>query len=336
MAKWTQRDSNSDPFNAGEPTLPWDDPSQLHDECALDDTPGYDAPSKEPDDYDAPSPSDDVGGTARRRAERARQAAKSFKAQGGAGWTHGKLSFNWIVGIVVLSMLLGGVGSLFGAVADFAGGIVSGVTQGVFSDDGLTYWEDDLSPEPTFYINKEAGEEAITTLTEGRLDSLASDGELLADIAEGFSEDCRTSLGRTADELGIDASALALWLVQGLEYEVDEAYCFNGYDGAAPEGSVFLDTLSYDFSSLVWEFVSEAKTYLLEEGLVDWDSVPTAELAGEHRDMLRGMLAEELAAAERSRELYVGFDFSCDADEIWSFNEEAYRVGLFQALGVLY
>lgn len=46
-----RQDSNIDPFNAGEPILPWNDSAQLHDEdgCVFDDQP-YNAPSKRQDD----------------------------------------------------------------------------------------------------------------------------------------------------------------------------------------------------------------------------------------------------------------------------------------------
>lgn len=61
MARRIKHDAQVDPFNAGEPTLPWDEsPSpfgeddQAVEECAFGDEP-YDGPTKEPDNYNAPA-----------------------------------------------------------------------------------------------------------------------------------------------------------------------------------------------------------------------------------------------------------------------------------------
>lgn len=61
MARRNKHDAQVDPFTAGEPTLPWDEPpspfgenDQAVEECAFGDEP-YDGPTKEPDNYNAPA-----------------------------------------------------------------------------------------------------------------------------------------------------------------------------------------------------------------------------------------------------------------------------------------
>lgn len=80
-----RQDSNIDPFNAGEPILPWNDSAQLHDEdgCVFDDQP-YNAPSKRQDDYEAPASSADQapketsrGSKKRRESRRSSSTASS-------------------------------------------------------------------------------------------------------------------------------------------------------------------------------------------------------------------------------------------------------------------
>lgn len=65
MARRTKHDAQVDPFNAGEPTLPWDEPpspfgedDQTAEECAFGGEP-YDSPTKEPDNYNAPAANDE-------------------------------------------------------------------------------------------------------------------------------------------------------------------------------------------------------------------------------------------------------------------------------------
>lgn len=87
MARRKQHDAQVDPFTAGEPTLPWDEPGVFDglfngiepETCILDGSP-YDGPTKTRDDYEAPS-ADDTADDSRREQSPSPSEARERKRQ---------------------------------------------------------------------------------------------------------------------------------------------------------------------------------------------------------------------------------------------------------------
>lgn len=84
MARFWNREEQVDPFNAGEPVLPWDDPSTAHEtegeNCAFSDDEPYDGPTKERDHYDAPSSRNAAKASKRSKAKSGRKRKASGSA----------------------------------------------------------------------------------------------------------------------------------------------------------------------------------------------------------------------------------------------------------------
>ena len=87
MARRKQHDAQVDPFTAGEPTLPWDEPGVFDglfngiepETCILDGSP-YDGPTKTRDDYEAPS-ADDTADHSQREQSPSPSEARERKRQ---------------------------------------------------------------------------------------------------------------------------------------------------------------------------------------------------------------------------------------------------------------
>lgn len=347
MARWEKRDSNIDPFNAGEPILPWDDPSQMHDDCSLDDKASYDAPEKAPDDYDAPSTPDGIDAAeafgrfteqAGRAARHARRAARRAQAGMSGGTASGKRRFSggWIAALVALSLLMGGLSSLVSCAGDVMSEGVASV-ESLFSHVGDFDGDEEFLEESyvlTTDVDEAEAEEIILAQAEERFARLDSDEVLLESIAGEFADDCEYNLGFTAEELGIDPHAVATWAVSRFACEWGEAYVFDGYNGEAPWGYIDINVYAHSYSDAWWDFHSRAMSYLAEEGLSIHDSLEDAKPGESQQAVIRGLLAaalEDAPVSDYPMFLSVRFTYENDA---WTLDEDAFYEQVLWGFGV--
>lgn len=301
-----------DPFNAGEPVMPWDDPSALHDDnsCDLPADGGYTAEEKPKDDYRAPKRP-----ASQRKARPAGNMPKEpATLNGKPGCQH--IFHKTFVLMFVLVMLINIFGSCASDVFDD-------------SDDAATRPDDAGSDYSTEQMT--ADEQAISDAITARMDGLADDPDVVEAAKQGLDKKLKSYVGYTAEELGIDADAYAAWFLSQMSYRINYAYTYDDNTGIV---SLEVDSpLGYQIAS---DFYDEASDYLMSNKLYGSydDDTETAPLTSEQQDQMRGFFANVLTATEPDDNGYASIAALKDADGTWQLDESAIQGELDYLFGV--
>lgn len=330
-------DAQVDPFSAGDPVMPGDEPAwtgdEDHEDVGDDEGPDY-APHGEPggephkrDDnyrapttrahgYDAPSTEGTPARGGARRATRRRR--------GGCGCAA------LIVSMVLVVIALGGAfvewvategTSLSDSISEFLDG--DGVTFDDYVSDGDADWH-----ETADELDRAAGE-----AVERRLDELLADpaaGPLHDRVAAYLDEELQFWEGRTAAELGIDADTWATWALTGTAYELDSVYAHD--DGT---GSAYFDTEARDLSGIIGEADTELSSYLGERGLIVRDGEEPAPLSEGQRAEVATLWQDACERAAGSpHDSFVSVELT-RVDGVWTVDEESLDEALRSALYLL-
>ena len=300
-------ESQVDPFNAGEPVLPWDEPGALADEGdVFDDRPyermgepeqqaepveyaphgepggqphkledNYQAPTTRERDYDAPSV--DEPAASRRRARRAPRpaAAEPVSDRRPSSARLGRLIATVVVVIIAVNVAV----PVITLVGEFAGDVSS-------STEDTSY---------LIYESDEADEGAMELAASSALSGALADPEsgALHDLIAGYLDDKLLSIeGYTAEELGIDADAFASWAIASTSFSTDGAY--DRGDGTAV---VYADVVAPSVNDVFWAFDDAIADYLVEQDLWGiYGGGQASDLTDEQRahvgDVFAGVLEE--------------------------------------------
>lgn len=337
-------DAQVDPFNAGEPALPWDDPSSLADDgevfdekddeveyAAHGEGPGagvphkpddnYQAPTTRGHDYDAPS-IDEPKRPTKKRPRRPRQnhapVPSAPKAPGAR--SQSKLG-NALAVIVTLIIAFSVIGSVVP--------LVSSCIMGVFADDASdgTYSSStqiSLSYDGDEWVNE--NDRAAAAATE-RLEDLltgSSSAELRERIATHIDDMFVQAEGMSSDELGIDVDEWAAQVISGTELGEVEAYAYPE-DG---EAHAYLDVTAPSVNNAFWEADEEVFEYLYQNELLGTTSALDEKDRERISELFRGA-TEDIEPAE----LFLSLNLEL-VDGEWVVDEESLDLFVQDAYGL--
>lgn len=286
-----RNDSNIDPFNAGEPSLPWDDPSALADERGRDaggyEAPqdSYDGPVKTEDDYQAPqvNTEDDVPKPDSSREQERRRAASSSGPRSHTGTSASspnpvarpKRKSIWFIiilicaatgfGSEVIDQVSNGFDSFFGesSTSDNENGAESQPA----SDSASA--ADTKGTDKDADSSRKLSEKQARKIAQDRLDELANDTEVKSWIASALSQKIQKSLAYSADELGIDTNAYAAWMLENTSFEFTKAYVFD--TASNPSASLYFNASAPSTSDVFNQSCYDAQEYFMNQKIYYWD-----------------------------------------------------------------
>ncbi len=325
MARHKEHDAQVDPFTAGEPTLPWDEPGTFGglfggmepEACVFDGSP-YDGPTKKRDDYNAPSADVDDEGPRRgqrrspsearerkrqARAERdaARRAAKAAPKDKQGPSRLVKVARTIILVVILVNLLpalIYGASELFSALTsgeDF--------TEVVESE---TSSHDGSAPGPGIDMDSlDEDELACVQACNAYLQAVTSEqSPERAAIIDDFDQSMVEASGYTCEELGIDANAYADWVLSNFSYQIDSCYP-RADEGTA---SLYLYAWGPDLIDMRAELHQSIYTYIAELDAGRTGSMrPLDESEQEH---VRKLFAEAVENTELGSESFLGFQLT--------------------------
>lgn len=344
MARRKEHDAQVDPFTAGEPTLPWDEPGVFDglfdgiepETCILDGSP-YDGPTKTRDDYEAPS-ADDTADDSRReqspspsearerkrqmQAERiaARRAAKAAPKDKRGPSPLGKT----VRAIAIFVVLANVLPALFYSI----GGLFSDLTSETNSPELIepevpSY--DGHDPSPGIDMDSlDDDERTCVQICEAYLQAIASEQspERTA-VIDGLNQSMMETTGYTCEELGIDANAYADWALSNFSYRIDSCYAHTD-EGTA---SLYLYTWGPDLLDMRATLRQSVYSYMSE---LDTDEAGAKRpLAENEQAHIRGLLAEAIENAEMDSESFLGFQLAFeDGTLVLDLEQAQYQLGI--------
>lgn len=349
-SRWLPRSEETqvDPFNAGEPELPWDDLAMTEAEASDEEGPSYAAhgegpgagqPHKADDnyrapttrerDYDAPS-IEDAGAE---KPAQSRRRRRSGRAQGtsvaGAPAAPGRpaaarhrgcalmsLVFAIVIALTVIAIVI--------AVLDSNAGIGSNSVD----DTGWGGFVD--MPAATGEVDEDEQDGAADARQafEARMDELLADpasGELHDAVRAQLDERILSSLGYEAADLGVDTDALATWICERATFTVDDAYD-NG-DGTA---TVYFEGNAPSTSGVVSALFDEVFDYLSDHQL--WGEGTGRPPSDEDRAHVSAAL-DDLLADDLIGYTYLSAELSWQ-DGAWVVDEQSLSEALDLAFGI--
>ena len=293
MAK---RDSNIDPFNAGEPVSPWQDPeSETRDDEGQE---AYGAPHhgdstpKPPIGQMTGFASNNANGpkeprTRRRSADSLkREMARQARAQRTRNKTPGSIArriFKLILGILILFLLLS------------TGSSIASCAASLFTPSAPNEPYD----IPAFEEDEDSPEAQCLLLANTRMEHLLLAGTpehaAVADrIAAAFTQRIENDFDLTPDELGVNPAIVAEWVIGSLIYKGVDTHAFP--EANDPYASVYFDVEACSMMTMYYEFQSDLYDYLSEQGLYLLDIKQGKELADAQKtdiaDILQAAMAE--------------------------------------------
>lgn len=337
-------DEQVDPFNAGEPTLPWEEPEPLGDEDPLEgydayddvyeepeyvahgerggtphkDEDNYQAPTTRGHDYEAPSIDDHAAPAPRRKAPKLpRRAARASSqsptppqsASGRRGGNRGCL-----IALVVFVIAFSGFGSVVvSCVSSLGESVIDGVGSIFENDSGY----DDYGDYEFDLEESEEQDEAAAAAVESALASALSSpesGALYEQLVSFMNDKLYEIDGYTTSELGIDAGTWATWAIQNTSLSLDSVYTYD--DGT---GTVYVSGSAPDANSFMWALSDEYFEYFIGEGVGYGEP-----LSAEHVAYVQDVFADVLESYQLGEGdvVYCGVDVTRQGDE-WVVDDAA-------------
>ena len=339
-------DSQIDPFNAGDPIMPGDEPEWLDEEPADEEETPYaphgekdGEPHKVSDDYRAPTtrghgydaPSIEEAPTTRAPSLGQQWQRTAEGARRAQGRSRKRTTLGCVVALAVAVTLFGVVGDLLVSCVSLVTETVADGVDAVFFENGVTF--DD-------YVSDGGGNWRDTA---DELDLAAGEaverrmGELLADPASGelhervvayLDEELLRWEGYTAAELGIDADAWATWALSDVTCEVSSIYAYD--DGT---GTAYLNIEARDLSSVINEADAALFDYLSEHDLALPGEQDMPELTDEQRAGAGAVWDEAMELAEPTGYSFVSVEL-VRTDGAWALDEADLEDALEDALGL--
>ncbi|MDY2777290.1 MAG: hypothetical protein SOU51_02785 [Collinsella sp.] len=242
-----KRDSNIDPFNAGEPILPWQDPdSELRD----------DEPGERPS-YEAPKRA--ASQDSRRRANNPDDTRKRIKSASFVTRPKTKKHpFAKIITVIVVFIVTTGLFGLHREVAS---------KRFITS---FTGFDDTVADEELDISELDEDESECLGITMSRIELMMTPGtdehaEAVGIISETLEGQIRQNHNLSLDQLGIDRTAFAERCMESLVFSPDSAFAFP--DDPEPYGAVYLDATAIDTLMLSIDFCEELEGYFEDEGI---------------------------------------------------------------------
>ena len=337
-------DAQIDPFNAGEPILPWDDPTSLADDDEVYDEKdaeveyaahgegpsagiphkpddNYQAPTTRGHDYDAPS-IDEPRRSARKRPGGTRQGhaptPDAPKAPGAPAQSKLGNALAVIVTLIIAFSVIGSVMPLVSScvmsifASNAAGGSYSTSTQVALSyRDGEWVSEDDRAA-------------SAATATLENLLAKPSSSELHERIATHLDDMFLETEGLSAGELGIDVEEWATRAISNTTLGEVEAYAYLE-DG---EAHAYLDVTAPSVNDAFWEADEEIFEYLHENGLLGTGTAP----GEKDRERISELFHDATDGLEPA-ELFLSLNLELVDDE-WVVDEESLDLFVQDAYGL--
>ncbi len=348
-------DSNIDPFNAGEPVMPWDMPedsfaseSDAGEPCELPES-DYVAPIKQEDSYSGArkgsSESSQHEDSEASNATKPTQVARKLQAHKAqlqndsdkqpyeteqpptnkvpsvAKPTKKQPSrrspaVRIVIIIVVISILISVLNLAFSLVANVAGRVSDAISDATY----------ELTDRDTDYTHEEdEDDQAARAFAEETLDALSTNETARAALAEYFANKIQVYTDYTADELGIDTAQYVDAVLAGFSYTITDVYAFpdSGY------ASIYFDTAQLDTSDLGDDLISDIYSYLHDQGLTSRHKT-LSDTQKQHVAELYEDALDNLDSVERSSG-YLRLTYSAETDS-YSVEESDFDDMLTSAL----
>lgn len=340
-----RQDSNIDPFNAGEPILPWNDSAQLHDEdgCVFDDQP-YNAPSKRQDDYEAPASSADQapketsrGSKKRRESRRSSSTASStastsssssskatvdtlkkqaeVAARARVASREGKGRRRVLPRVIVILIVF----SVIGTGLDMVGSIIDNIFSS--RSDSSSYDSSYDSSSDTSKEDEQAQQNAASSAADSYIGAIPTTEEYRALAKKWLESNMPYMTGYDVAGSGIDEEAWADWFLNSVSFTKADAYVYASYgDNNPAEASVTYDATCPDVYNVYDAFSSAAKDYLYEQGVPYYNDNPPA-LAEDQKAHLRELFAAALKNVKMNEGRFFILELTEDSDGTWKVDE---------------
>lgn len=343
MARRKEHDVQVDPFTAGEPTLPWDEPGVFRglfdgskpEACAFGDGP-YDGPTKMRDGYDAPSADGGAGDSwrgssprpseARERKRRAREERTSARraAKDAPKDKRGPSRLGKVVRVIIifavlvnlLPVLVFGLGSLFSDLMSETD-YTESVEHETPSHDGHA---------PTSGVDMDSLDEdelACVQICDAYLQAIASEqSPERAAIIGALDQIMVQATGYTCEELGIDANDYADWTLSNFSYQIDSCYAQTD-EGTA---DLYLFAWGPNLTGLHATLRQNVRTYIA--GLDVGKEGALRPLTENEQAHVRELFTEALENAEMGSESFLGFQLTFE-DGTWvlDLDRAQYQLG---------
>lgn len=358
MALFNRRGNDTDPFNAGEPIMPWDDPTSTHDidECVFGGE-AYRPPAKPTDDY-APSakrPNRSEQTATEDNRDRTKKAKKTGRknivrqnktsAKATASHTTDSMAENLqqidhighkvhrgrraLIAIAAFIVAINLIGGFLASCTSLIVSIASDALDDVDTHVSRTY-SNDQDDDYGDMVDDTNRESQSKNAVEDYANELLSDTEELdAAYSERLNERLKFDLGYTADELGINAQDYCEWARERTQFAIGNAYT---YEKAT---FVYFDTEYPYLSELSEAFCDDAESYLDEEGLDgsyadDNHGDPLNDRQKEH---MQKLFSEALSKMD---ETFGGSGciLLTEKDGEWVFDDDAFRQELYRTIGL--
>ena len=353
MALFNRRGDDIDPFNAGEPIMPWDDPTSTYDidECVFGEE-AYHAPVKPADNYTPstkrPNHSEQTAtDTDRNRTKKAKKTGhkktvphKKASAKTTSSHTAGSMAENAqqldhtghrvhrgrrvIFAIVAFIVAINLIGGLLSSCTSLMTSIASDIFDDDDSHSSWTYSNNQDDDYGDMVDNTDRENQGKNTVEDYANELLSNTKELDAIYTEELNERLEIDLGYTADELGINVQDYCEWARDRTLFTIGNAYT---YEKAT---FVYFDTEYPYLSELSEAFCDDAELYLDKEGL---DRLYDEPLSDRQKEHMQSLFSEALA------EMNMTFSGSgcimlTEKDGEWVFDDDAFKQELYRTIGL--
>lgn len=329
-----RQDRQIDPFNAGDPIMPWDEPGNSEAAPAQaaekpradsDPAPVADHGSAAPGELEPPEPRhaaapQQPGAPSSPGIGRDAAAAAAPKAAKGHGPKRKGFKARYIfIGIFIVLAVRACMADGLDTATDTTPS--SSETESGGSEETLSY-EDEQALQ-------KKDEKDISEQVSDKLDALGDDQDAHALLVEGISNKIQSYMGYTPEQLGLDTESAADWFMSNFSYSIDSAYAYR--DSNTGNVNVAIEApVVYQLASNLY---NEASDYLLDNHLYgNSDPTQNQPLTPEQQEQIESFFRTALDSTETQsgQSMYLTFSFQGGS---WVMEQKSWDDGLKYLFG---
>lgn len=264
------------------------------------------------------------------RVRRARQEQRELTSK-----SKGNSKIGWLIALlIILGVFAGSLEGIIDGIFDAVSGFTDDPSYSLDYDDSDADAYDDFSYDVGDYEVEAESTESFKALTEEQTESLLADfasenSPYLEQVAERFKSEFRSFMGFDPEDVGIESTSVASWMLSNVSYEIDSVFAFGSGTEGEYDCTAYFDATSVELYLSLYDLSAYASN--------EHDILSADDLADKSRTAIREefeRLQEKASTGSHYASISFTGSFDENGDPVLELDQENWEAEMYSILGL--